>query len=231
MQAIQNIDLGGSGIGSDQAIFRLLDEELTFNNLVATVTDPRITADDGLLVYYDNPSVATAAGITISWTAGVVTFTAAQAPSSTVVVTIYDIKPALANVWDSIGADEVSYDNADSGLTSTTVQDAIDEVAQGGGWVQVGEQTGTTAVALSGNETEILVKIKAPIAGSYIYFTIALLKAMLTSTAETYRSGSSDGTNKHLVSIAASTSSIAINYVNMNGTVCTNSSVITVYAK
>lgn len=119
MQSIQNTNLGGGGIGSDQAIFRILDESLTFTNLVATVSDARITADDAVLVFYANEAVAESAGITATWADGSVTFTATSTPSSTVVVTIYVIKPALANVWDNISANEVSY-------SSGTVKDALD---------------------------------------------------------------------------------------------------------
>ena len=35
--------------------------------------------------------------------------------------------------YSDLPASDVTYDNTDSGLSATTVQDAIDEVAQGGG--------------------------------------------------------------------------------------------------
>ena len=133
-------------------------------------------------------------------------------------------------------AGDIAYDNSGSGLTATNVQDAIDEVAQGGGgggaaWTQIGQETGTTAITLAGTENEIIVEVGAPVGSDTLYFTIALIKDMLSGTVKTYRTGASDGTNNHNISISASSSSIALNYVNMNGTIVTNTSTITVYAK
>lgn len=132
-------------------------------------------------------------------------------------------------------AGDIAYDNTGSGLTATNVQDAIDEVAQGGGggstWTQIGQETGTTAIALSGTETEILVVVGLPVGGDTMYVNIPLIKAALGNTAKTFRSGYADTTNSGLGSVAASDSSIAINYANVNGSVITTSATITVYAK
>ena len=182
IRAIQNnVVPGGGHIGSDQAIFSLLNQTLTFNNLVATITDPRIKETDAILAYYSDVSAASAAGIQVSHTTGTVTFTATTAPSTSIVVNIYDIKPALANVWDSIGADEVSYDNTDSGLTAVTVQDAIDEVTQGSGtWTALTPVTGTTAIVEPSNYTEIMFVWDVAADNNYI-FTLTILKSALSS--------------------------------------------------
>ena len=58
-------------------------------------------------------------------------------------------------------AGDIAYDNTGSGLTATNVQDAIDEVAQGGGgggtsaWTLLGTATGTTSVNLPGTWNEL----------------------------------------------------------------------------
>lgn len=56
-------------------------------------------------------------------------------------------------------AGDIAYDNTGSGLTATNVQDAIDEVAQGGGgvgaWTLVGTETGSTPIAIPNTASEI----------------------------------------------------------------------------
>lgn len=71
---------------------------------------------------------------------------------------------AINEVNAAIGtptAAQVTYDNTGSGLTATNVQDAIDEVAQGGGgssaWTLAGTETGLTAITLPATWNEILV--------------------------------------------------------------------------
>lgn len=123
MRSISNINLSsGGGLGPDQAIFRIMNQTLVFNNLIATVSDERILATDAVLVYYADDSIVLNAGITTSWSTGVITFTADSAPTGSVVVNIYVIKPALANVWDSISASEVAYG-------SSSVKNYLDNLA------------------------------------------------------------------------------------------------------
>ena len=74
---------------------------------------------------------------------------------------------AINEVFDAQAAPtaaEVSYDNTGSGLTATNVQDAIDEVAQGGGgsatWTLQGSQTGTSPISLPADFDELLIVIR-----------------------------------------------------------------------
>lgn len=66
----------------------LKNQSLTFTNLVATVSDSDITADSDYLVYYHDVSAAESAGITVTVSSGVMTFTATTAPQNTIVVDI-----------------------------------------------------------------------------------------------------------------------------------------------
>ena len=60
-------------------------------------------------------------------------------------------------------AGDIAYDNTGSGLTATNVQDAIDEVAQGGGggssWQSVAAVTGTADITEPATYTEAMVVI------------------------------------------------------------------------
>lgn len=110
------------------AVFSIKDQTLTFTNKTATVTDSRITVDTYIFTFYHNQAVAQAAGIECSWTTGTVTFTVDENPSENIVVDILCILPALATPKEDITAEDVSYDNTQSGLEADNVQDAIDEV-------------------------------------------------------------------------------------------------------
>lgn len=67
-------------------------------------------------------------------------------------------------------ADDVVYDNTSSGLTATNVQEAIDEIAQGGGsgeWILSNTVTGNTPIAIPSGATEIILFID--LNGQYVY--------------------------------------------------------------
>lgn len=106
-------------ISTDQAIIGLYNQTLTFTNLVATISDNRIEANDAVFVFFSDDSVAETAGIEITWSAGTITFTATTTPSSTLSVNAYIIKPALASPSENVTADHVSYGN-------TNVASALD---------------------------------------------------------------------------------------------------------
>ena len=60
-------------------------------------------------------------------------------------------------------AGDIAYDNTGSGLTATNVQDAIDEVAQGGGglgsWTLVDTQTGSVVINLPNDYTDVIIEV------------------------------------------------------------------------
>lgn len=90
-------------------------------------------------------------------------------------------------------ATQVSYDNTGSGLTATNVQDAIDEVAQGGGggsstWSQIGQETGPVSITIPIGLDELLVVITKANNPAY-NFTISIPTAFLDSTTKSFRSG------------------------------------------
>ena len=88
-------------------------------------------------------------------------------------------------------AGDIAYDNTGSGLTATNVQDAIDEVAQGGGgigaWTLAGTQTGSTPISepATYSEVDIIVNVDN---GNNIMLSITVPKIALAS-GQTYRAG------------------------------------------
>ena len=130
-------------------------------------------------------------------------------------------------------AGDIAYDNTGSGLTATNVQDAIDEVAQGGGggvgaWTLLGTQTGTTPIALAGTENDILVETT----DGTLHYTWNIAPNMLTATNQKYLAGyyftSSDYSN---ASIFANSSEIKIASFNASGSDRTASATIKVYTR
>lgn len=70
--------------------FVLTNQTLTFSNLVATVSDARVTADTYAMVFFNDATLQAAAnaGVVVDTSAGTITFTAATAPSSNLVCDI-----------------------------------------------------------------------------------------------------------------------------------------------
>ena len=131
-------------------------------------------------------------------------------------------------------AGDIAYDNTGSGLTATNVQDAIDEVAQGGGgsigaWTQIGQETGTTAIAIPNTvkELAIFVKPASGYTGSF-FIPVNYLSASIEYIADgRYATASLNNANV----IGISNSQVAIYKSYENGTENTNTSVITVYGR
>ena len=89
-------EMGSGGGGGGVASFILRNQTLTFDNLVATLTDSRISVTTLVECFYHDYSTAAAAGIIANVTsAGTITFTAASAPSGTIVVDILCINEAF----------------------------------------------------------------------------------------------------------------------------------------
>lgn len=80
----QDVRYGTTNVKAQLDKIFKIDATLTFTNLVATVSDERITSATCILVFYDDVSAATTAGITVESGTGVATFTAITAPSSTI---------------------------------------------------------------------------------------------------------------------------------------------------
>lgn len=127
-------------------------------------------------------------------------------------------------------AGDIAYDNSGSGLTATNVQDAIDEVAQGGGGVGaftlIGSETGTTPIPIDNTKNEFFVEVANP-QDTTAKYTIMIPYACLENTANTYSTGYQGG----LIKISATTSSITLAEVNFNGTDRTSTSPIKVYGR
>ena len=99
---------------------------------------------------------------------------------SSVVNAINEVNAGLA----SPTAAQVSYDNTGSGLTATNVQDAIDEVAQGGGggvgdWTLAGSESGSTPINVPATAKELLAIAKT----STRAFSIPVPVSALSGTA------------------------------------------------
>ena len=83
---------------SDQAIFILQNQTLTFNNLIATVSDNRITENTYPIIYWSDSSYDAAVNAEVSseTSSGVITFTAVSAPSTTLTCDIVFIGNAFS---------------------------------------------------------------------------------------------------------------------------------------
>jgi len=110
-------------MSEDQAIYRILNQQLTFTNLVATITDANIGANDAVLVYYNNDSVAKDAVIEVTWTEGVVTFTAENVPASTLSVNVFCLKPSFTS--EGGGGGTITVDDVLSTTSENPVQNKV----------------------------------------------------------------------------------------------------------
>ncbi|MBR6627936.1 MAG: hypothetical protein IKL04_08180 [Lachnospiraceae bacterium] len=132
-------------------------------------------------------------------------------------------------------AGDIAYDNTGSGLTATNVQDAIDEVAQGGGggsaaWTQIGTQTGSTAIAISGTYNELCL-VAASSSDQHI-MTIVIPTAELDNTSKVFRDGGSLAADNYWgVTISVTASSAQLGSFVVNGADNTASAVLTVYGR
>ena len=70
--------------------FILSNQTLTFSNLVATITDARVTASTYVTVYFNNATLQAAAnaGVVVDTSTGTITFTASSVPSTSLVCDI-----------------------------------------------------------------------------------------------------------------------------------------------
>ena len=132
-------------------------------------------------------------------------------------------------------AGDIAYDNTGSGLTATNVQDAIDEVAQGGGgigtWSEIGNTLGTSAITIPAGTSELSVSVKVQDADTD-YMNTFIVAASLSATTHKFRIGyTTSSSNKIGVSIDATSSSISLDNVNIDGTDYTAASRIIVYAR
>lgn len=131
-------------------------------------------------------------------------------------------------------AGDIAYDNTGSGLTATNVQAAIDEVAQGGGgsstWTQIGTQTGSTAIAITGTYDEICL-VAASSSDQHI-MTIVIPTAQLDNTSKVFRDGGSLAADNYWgVTISVTASSAQLGSFVVNGADNTATSVLTVYGR
>lgn len=74
----------------DEYTFILKNQTLTFSNLVATITDARVTASTYAMVYFNNATLQAAAnaGVVVDTSTGTITFTALSVPSTSLVCDI-----------------------------------------------------------------------------------------------------------------------------------------------
>ena len=134
-------------------------------------------------------------------------------------------------------AEQVTYDNTGSGLTATNVQDAIDEVAQGGGgggvgaWTLVDTKTGTSdTIALSNTMTEIYVIVTDSNGDGYFssVFPMASLSATNKDVVSGYYNSSSSNGG---CTIEISNAAVRLKSLNFNGNSIASTSIITVYSR
>ena len=147
---------------------------------------------------------------------------------------------AINEVNSAVGtvptAAQVTYDNTGSGLTATNVQDAIDEVAQGGGgtlpaWTQIGQETGTSnPVSIPGTATEIHVQVEST--SNDVYFSETIPVASLSATTKEfvtgyYRTSSAYGFCK----VNISSASVQLSDLQYAGSSIASTAVITLFAR
>jgi hypothetical protein len=82
---------------------------------------------------------------------------------------------AITGGGGAVAASAVSYDNTNSGMTATNVQDAIDElktdignIPSSADFAYVGEQTGATALSVPPTAKEILVYVQYVVSGGTV---------------------------------------------------------------
>lgn len=99
-------------LATNQAIFTLKDQELTFTGTTATISDQRINTSTYPLIYWDDSSIEAAAEAHITSTVsnGQITFTAETAPASTLTCDIVFISNAYSG-GGSGGGGHVIIDN------------------------------------------------------------------------------------------------------------------------
>lgn len=129
-------------------------------------------------------------------------------------------------------AGDISYDNTGSGLTATNLQDAIDEVAQGGGggsaWTLAGSQTGNTHISIPAGSVELL----AIASYSGKEYPIVIPVAALSGTARAFMSGSMENTSVYCEAVVnADNSEIWLNDFYNNGSNVYATATIEVYAR
>ena len=83
-------DVNGAIDEVSNKTFILTNKSLTFSNLVATVSDARVTASTYAMVYFTDATLSAAAnaGIVVDTSSGTITFTATTAPTTTLVCDI-----------------------------------------------------------------------------------------------------------------------------------------------
>ena len=141
-------------------------------------------------------------------------------------------KTSIVNAINEINgkdAGDIAYDNSGSGLTATNVQDAIDEVAQGGGggsvaWQLAGTQTGTTPISTPATFNELLIVID----DTHAYITMPVIPAMLSGTPTLIRGGYY-GTSSAMSSVNVSSSEVALVAEYYENTDVTSSTTISLY--
>ena len=148
---------------------------------------------------------------------------------STVVAAINEVFDAQA----APTAAQVSYDNTGSGLTATNVQDAIDEVAQGGGgggvgpWTLAETKTGISHIAVPATANELLVTLAY--SGNY-YFNQVINTSILSATAQGFHSGYyNTPTSYGSTNVVATSTEIYIYQSYIDGNDVSASTVISVY--
>lgn len=131
-------------------------------------------------------------------------------------------------------ASGISYNNTTSGLSSTTVQGAIDELATSTSvFTLAGTATGTTAVNIPSNATEIMCKVDLNdnATGGTLSVTMSILKLMGTKQYIDGYMNSASNYASVILDYDATANTVAINSVTFNGNVVTASATITVYSK
>ena len=132
-------------------------------------------------------------------------------------------------------AGDIAYDNTGSGLTATNVQDAIDEVAQGGGggstaWQLAGSETGTTnPISIPNNATDLLV-VFAPDADKR--YSVCIPPIALSNTDVYFNTGKYGSASENAAfNVRATSSEVQLVQAVLGGTAVTSSTTISLYYK
>ena len=111
---MDKIDLisGGGGSGSGKII---KNQTLTFNNLVATISDADILSDSDFAVYYYDETAARNAGIVAVSSLGTITFTAQTVPQTTIVCDVVIFSASSGGASTIAALNDVSLSNLQNG--------------------------------------------------------------------------------------------------------------------
>ena len=143
----------------------------------------------------------------------------------------------IVNVGDggASTAEAVQYDNSTSGLTSDNVQGAVDELNESletklnKSWTKLGSKTGTSAMTLPSNFSELKITCKANNGSYWRAYSFYVIKSELSTNSEKWTEGFGYNPNHYLCELSLSSNSVALSTFLEASVELASNATITVY--